>query len=167
MAKEIEITHVHPLPERGTSFIWVPYWVFDIIVKARAEGKNWRDITDEKYQGWLDLLKEALDEYGDVDFIESRNGYVHKLSDYTIETPVTLTAKTAPAFKVGDADLAASSLFTVTPSGTPITLTVDSSGNATIVSGKVHAVKAGDVTVTGKAGGKTATVKLTIAAAAA
>ncbi|QDH49209.1 capsid vertex protein [Pantoea phage Phynn] len=87
MAKEIQITRVHPLPDRGTSFTWVPYWVFDVIVKARSEGKDWRTLTGEKYQDWLDLLKEAVDEYGDVDFIESRNGYVHKLSHYEVATP--------------------------------------------------------------------------------
>lgn len=166
MADETLATVVHPLPHRGTSFTWIPYWIYDIIVKLKAEGGDWRDYKDAEHKVWFDTLKKAFADYGDVDFIESRNGYVHKLSDYVADAPeVTLTAKTAPAFKVGDADLAASDLFTVSPSDTPITLTVDGSGNASIVSGKVHAIKAGDVTVTGTAGDKTATVKLTITAA--
>lgn len=80
-------TTVHPLPIRNTSFVWVPYWVFDLIVDAKEEGKDWRDIKNSKYQVELDTLKAAQEEYGDVDFIESRNGYVHKLSKYTPETP--------------------------------------------------------------------------------
>ncbi|MHC5840123.1 hypothetical protein ACYTYC_09980, partial [Streptococcus pyogenes] len=76
------------------------------------------------YAKEFDTLKQAYIDYTDVDFIESRNGYLYKLSDFTPADPVvTITPKTAPAdFKVGDADLAATDLFTIDPSGTEMTL---------------------------------------------
>lgn len=154
-------TTVHPIPWRNTSFTWLPYWIYDIIVKAKVNGQDWRNYAEDKYKPIFDTLKQAYIDYGDVDFIESRNGYIHKLSDYT--PAVTITAKSgAISLKVGDADLAAASLFDIVPSNTTVVLTVDASGNGSIVSNKLHAVKAGDVVVTCTAGSVTATKTVTI-----
>lgn len=76
-------TTVHPIPWRNTSFTWLPYWIFDIIVKANTDGEDWRDYAETKYKLEFDTLKQAYIDYTDVDFIESRNGYLYKLSDFT------------------------------------------------------------------------------------
>jgi len=157
-------TTVHPIPWRNTSFTWLPYWIFDIIKDASIKGEDWRDYAEAKYKAEFDTLKQAYIDYTDVDFIESRNGYIYKLSDFTPAAPVvTITAKaSAISLEVGDADLAASALFDITPSNTAVVLTVDGSGNGSIVSNKLHAVKAGSVVVTCKAGSVTATKTVTI-----
>ncbi|QFR55823.1 large outer capsid protein [Yersinia phage JC221] len=157
-------TTVHPIPWRNTSFTWLPYWIFDIIVGANNKGEDWRDYSDAKYKPEFDTLKQAYIDYTDVDFIESRNGYIYKLSDFTPAAPtVTITAKAgAISLKVGDPDLAASALFDINPSNTAVVLTVDTSGNGSIVSNKLHALKAGSVVVTCKAGSVSATKTVTI-----
>lgn len=159
-------TTVHPIPWRNTSFTYLPWWIFDIIVAANAASEDWRDYAEEKYAKEFDTLKQAYIDYTDVDFIESRNGYLYKLSDFTpADATVTITPKTAPAdFKVGDADLAATDLFTIDPSGTAMTLSVDSSGHASIVAGKLRAVSAGDVVVTATSGSVTATLTVNVKA---
>lgn len=159
---EIKWTTVHPIPWRNTSFTWLPYWIFDII----AASDDWREYTGV-YQDIFDTLKQAYEDYGDVDFIESRNGYIHKLSTYTpVDPVVTITPKTKPSsFKVGDPDLDVATLFTVVPSDTAVTLTTADATKASIVSGKVHAVAAGDVVITATAGSVTATLTITVTAA--
>lgn len=163
---EIKWTTVHPIPWRNTSFTWVPYWIFDIIVNAHKEGDDWRDYTGS-YQNIFDTLKQAYIDYTDVDFIESRNGNIHKLSDYTPAAPVvTITPKTKPSsFKVGDPDLDVATLFTVVPSNTAVVLTTADATKASIVANKVHAVAAGDVVITATAGSVTATLTITVTAA--
>ena len=159
-------TTVHPIPWRNTSYTYLPWWILDIIVAANAASEDWRDYAEEKYAKEFDTLKQAYIDYTDVDFIESRNGYLYKLSDFTPAEPVvTITPKTAPAdFKVGDADLAATDLFTIDPSGTAMTLSVDSSGHGSIVGGKLHAVSEGDVVVTATSGSVTATLTVNVKA---
>lgn len=159
-------TTIHPIPWRNTSFTWLPYWIFDIIVEMNKEGEDWRDYAEEKYAVYFDTLKEAYTEYGDVDFIESRNGYVYKLSDFTPDAPaVTIAPKSpVPAFKVGDADLAASALFDIDPSNTTVVLSIESGTAGSIVSNKLHAVEAGNVTVKCAAGSVSATVVVAVGA---
>lgn len=79
-----------------------------------------------------------------------------------------ITAKTAPAnFRVGDADLAATALFDIAPSGTAMTLATDADTFGKIVAGKLHAVAPGDVVVTASAAGAAdATLTVTVKAAA-
>lgn len=156
-------TTVHPIPWRNTSFTYLPWWIFDIIVAANVAGEDWRDYAEEKYAKEFDTLKQAYIDYTDVDFIESRNGYLYKLSGFT---PVVITPKTAPAnFKIGDPDLAATDLFTIDPADAVMTLTVDSSGHGSIVGGKLHAVSVGDVVVTATSGTVTATLTVNVKAA--
>lgn len=159
-------TTVHPIPWRNTSFTYLPWWIYDIIVAASAASEDWRDYAEDKYKLEFDTLKQAYIDYTDVDFIESRNGYLYKLSDFTpAASVVTITPKAAPVdFKVGDADLTATDLFTISPSGTAMTLSVDASGHASIVSGKLHAVSAGDVVVTATSGSVTATLTVNVKA---
>lgn len=156
-------TTVHPIPWRDTSFTWLPYWIYDIIVKMHKDGDDWRDYADTKYKVEFDTLKQAMIDNDDVDVMESRNGRVVSLLTLT---PVTISAKTAPAFKVGDPDLVVSALFDIDPvkSAVNAKLTVDTSGNATIVGNALHAVKAGDVVVTATIGDVTEDITVTITA---
>lgn len=158
-------TTVHPIPWRDTSFTYLPYWLFDIIVEANKKGEDWRDYSEDKYKLEFDTLKDAFTQYHDVHVIESRNGRLVSLLSLT---PVTISAKTPPAFKVGDPDLAPSALFTFDPakSAENAVLTVDDSGHAEVTPfGFIHAVSAGDVVVTATIGDVTEDVTLTVAAA--
>lgn len=83
-------TTVHPLPWRKTSFLYLPYWIHDIITRAYMEGKNWQDYADERYRIEIDTLKEAFELYDDVNYIESRNGYQYSLKNLTIDEPEVL-----------------------------------------------------------------------------
>ena len=76
-------TTVFPIPWRDTSFTYIPYWIMDIIRNSQSEDADWRDFTDHQYQNILDTLQEAYEQYGDVSFIESKNGTFGKLSAYT------------------------------------------------------------------------------------
>lgn len=155
-------TTAHPIPWRNTSFVWLPYWVFDKLVALQQQGQDWRDYSDVNFDKYFDVLRQAYIDNTDVDFMESRNGYIYKLSAFT--PVVTITAKAAAiSLKIGDPDLAASALFDISPVGKAVVLTVNNS-NASIVSNKVHALVAGSVTVTATAGTVTATKTITITA---
>lgn len=80
-------TTVHPIPWRNTSFLYLPYWIHDVITRAYKEGKNWQDYADEKYRLEIDTLKQAYADYGQVEFIESRNGYQFNISQYDVTEP--------------------------------------------------------------------------------
>ncbi|MEG1904017.1 MAG: immunoglobulin domain-containing protein [Bacteroidales bacterium] len=94
-------TTVHPIPWRNTSFTYLPWWLFDIIVAANTAGEDWRDYAEDKYKLEFDTLKQAYIDYTDVDFIETRNGYLYKLSSFTPSTPANPLAFTTdlPATK--------------------------------------------------------------------
>lgn len=158
-------TTVHPIPWRDTSFTYLPYWLYDIIVEAYEKGDDWRDYADAKYKLEFDTLKDAFTQYHDVHVIESRNG---KLVSLLSLTPVTITAKTpVPAFKVGDPNLPPSALFDFDPSKSAgnAVITVDNSGHAAVDSlGFIEAVSAGDAVVTATIGSVTADTTLTITA---
>lgn len=76
-------TTVHPIPWRNTSFTYLPYWLYDIIVDAFEKGDDWRDYAEEKYKLEFDTLKEAFEDYGDIHVIESRNGKLVSLLSLT------------------------------------------------------------------------------------
>ncbi|QPI17839.1 large outer capsid protein [Pectobacterium phage POP12] len=108
-------TTVFPLPIRNTSFTWIPYWIYDIIKTESEAGRDWREYQG-KYQLEIDTLKEAYNDYGDIDFIESRNGYTVKMSKYVVEevTPTilnkdTITTDILETFSITD-------LFDISPS---------------------------------------------------
>lgn len=81
-------TTVHPIPWRNTSFVYLPWWIYDIIHTMYMNGEDWRDYSDTLYKKEFDTLIEAYAQYTDIDFIESRNGYLYKLSDFTNDPPV-------------------------------------------------------------------------------
>ena len=76
-------TTVHPIPWRNTSFTYLSYWLYDIIVDAFEKGDDWRDYAEEKYKLEFDTLKEAFEDYGDIHVIESRNGKLVSLLSLT------------------------------------------------------------------------------------
>lgn len=86
MATDIWTT-VHPIPWRNTSFLYLPWWIHNILIKAKEEGKDWREYADPQYALQIDTLKQAYVDYGEVNFIESRNGYQYTLSEYTVDGP--------------------------------------------------------------------------------
>ncbi|HFU2857331.1 TPA: hypothetical protein ACGQ50_000871 [Enterobacter cloacae] len=80
---------------------------------------------------------------------------------------VTVTAKAATgSVKIGGYDVPAEDLFTTTPPGAPVTLSIPTPNPfvARIVDNRLHAVGAGKVTVQGLFGTKTATVDITVVA---
>lgn len=92
-------TTVHPIPWRNTSFTYLPWWIYDIIVAANAASEDWRDYAEDKYKKEFDTLKQAYIDYTDVDFIESRNGYLYKLSDFTPAGAALAFSTNLPATK--------------------------------------------------------------------
>ncbi|BBC78247.1 Hoc-like head decoration [Escherichia phage EcS1] len=158
-------TTVNPIPWRDTSFTYLPYWLYDIIVKAFKDGNDWRDYSETKYKLEFDTLIQAFEDYDDISVIESRNGNLHDLSNFT---PVTITAKSpVPAFKVGDPDLVISALFTIDPVklGQHAVLSVDASGHAVLSSSAVPSVKAvsaGTTVVTCTIGDVSETISLVV-----
>lgn len=86
MATDIWTT-VHPIPWRNTSFLYLPWWIHNILIKAKEEGKDWREYADPQYALQIDTLKQAYVDYGEVNFIESKNGYQYTLSEYTVDGP--------------------------------------------------------------------------------
>lgn len=158
-------TTVSPIPWRNTSFVYLPYWVFDVIVSEHSQGRDWRDWF-QSYQPQFDILRSAYAAYTDIDFIESRNGYLHKMSDFTPAAPVvTITAKAAATtLKIGDPDLDATAMFDITPSGTAVVLTTLDATKASIVSNKAHGVGAGSTVITATAGSVSAQKAITITA---
>ncbi|AAX78759.1 Hoc large outer capsid [Escherichia phage RB43] len=52
-------TTVHPIPWRNTSFTYLPWWIYDIIVAANTAGGDWRDYAEEKYAKEFVTLKQA------------------------------------------------------------------------------------------------------------
>lgn len=73
---------VHPIPWRDTSFTPVGYWVLDEILMQKAMGKNWKtDFASYEYTADVQTLLGALDKYGECLVQDSRNGYIHKMSE--------------------------------------------------------------------------------------
>ena len=72
-----ELPYIHPLPFRGTAYIWCGWWVMDEIQRMTVEGKDWKlDDPDSDYYLHRYTLAEMLDDYPEVDVQESRNGYI-------------------------------------------------------------------------------------------
>ncbi|UYL06086.1 hypothetical protein MMDGKJEO_00254 [Klebsiella phage KP13MC5-5] len=72
-----ELPYVHPLPFRGTAYIWCGWWVMDEIQRMTVEGKDWKlDDPDSDYYLHRYTLAKMLDDYPEVDVQESRNGYI-------------------------------------------------------------------------------------------
>lgn len=78
MVEPCPLINVHPLPWRGSAYIWAGWWVMDAIQKLTLEGKDWRAAThlDSPYHCHLAVLSKMLDDYPEVDVQESRNGRV-------------------------------------------------------------------------------------------
>ena len=72
-----ELPYIHPLPFRGTAYIWCGWWVMDEIQRMTVEGKDWKldDPVSDYYLHRYTLAK-MLDDYPEVDVQESRNGYI-------------------------------------------------------------------------------------------
>lgn len=105
-----------------------------------------------------DILTPVKD--GSVTVVATYAGHTDTAEVVVTVVPV-ITAKTAPAdFKVNDADLAATDLFTIAPTGIAMTLEIPTAvpAIATIASNKLHAVGPGDVGVVAKAAGVTSAV---------
>lgn len=75
---ECPLIDVHPLPHRGTAYIWCGWWVMREIERLTNEGKDWKNATsaDSKYYCHLNVLAKMLVDYPEVDVQESRNGYI-------------------------------------------------------------------------------------------
>ncbi|HFG0932020.1 TPA: hypothetical protein ACGE0Z_002336 [Klebsiella pneumoniae] len=72
-----ELPYVHPLPFRGSAYIWCGWWVMDEIQRMTLEGKDWKlDDPDSDYYLHRYTLAKMLEEYPEVDVQESRNGRV-------------------------------------------------------------------------------------------
>ena len=72
-----ELPYIHPLPFRGTAYIWCGWWVMDEIQRMTVEGKDWKlDDHDSNYYLHRYTLAKMLDDYPEVDVQESRNGYI-------------------------------------------------------------------------------------------
>lgn len=72
-----ELPYIHPLPFRGTAYIWCGWWVMDEIQRMTVEGKDWKlDDPDSDYYLHRYTLAKMLDDYPEVDVQESRNGYI-------------------------------------------------------------------------------------------
>lgn len=138
-------TTVHPIPWRDTSFTYLPYWLYDIIVAENEAGRDWRDYSG-KYDFEFATLVEAFNKYHDITVIESRNGNQHNLVDYTKVSISPLNK----SMKVGDPDLVVSALFDVDPvkRGSDLIMTADGTGHAVVVPEKIPVVKAVSVGVT-------------------
>lgn len=76
-APDGELPYIHPLPFRGTAYIWCGWWVMDEIQRMTVEGKDWKlDDPDSDYYLHRYTLAKMLDDYPEVDVQESRNGYI-------------------------------------------------------------------------------------------
>ncbi|ULA52420.1 capsid and scaffold protein [Enterobacter phage vB-EclM_KMB19] len=76
-APDGELPYIHPLPVRGTAYIWCGWWVMDEIQRMTVVGKDWKlDDPDSDYYLHRYTLAKMLDEYPEVDVQESRNGYI-------------------------------------------------------------------------------------------
>lgn len=76
-APDGELPYIHPLPVRGTAYIWCGWWVMDEIQRMTVAGKDWKlDDPDSDYYLHRYTLAKMLDEYPEVDVQESRNGYI-------------------------------------------------------------------------------------------
>lgn len=74
---DVELPYIHPLPFRGTAYIWCGWWVMDEIQRMTVEGKDWKlDDPDSDYYLHRYTLAKMLDDYPEVDVQESRNGYI-------------------------------------------------------------------------------------------
>lgn len=72
-----ELPYIHPLPFRGTAYIWCGWWVMDEIQEMTVAGKDWKlDDTDSDYYLHRYTLAKMLDDYPEVDVQESRNGRI-------------------------------------------------------------------------------------------
>lgn len=72
-----ELPYIHPLPFRGTAYIWCGWWVMDEIQRMTVESKDWKlDDPDSDYYLHRYTLAKMLDDYPEVDVQESRNGYI-------------------------------------------------------------------------------------------
>lgn len=73
---------VHPIPWRDTSFTPIGYWVLDEILYQKAQGKDWKtDYADYKYSEEVQTILKAFMENGECEIQDSRNGYIHKMSE--------------------------------------------------------------------------------------
>lgn len=73
---------VHPIPWRSTSFTPLGYWVLDEILYQKALGKDWKtDYADYKYSEEVQTLIDAFNKNGECEVQDSRNGYIHKMSE--------------------------------------------------------------------------------------
>lgn len=71
------LTYVHPLPHRGTAYIWCGWWIMDAIEAITAEGKDWKtNYIGTPYECHLGVLATMLADYPEVDVQESRNGRI-------------------------------------------------------------------------------------------
>jgi hypothetical protein len=74
---EGELPYIHPLPFRGSAYIWSGWWVMDEIQRMTLEGKDWKlDDPDSDYYLHRYTLAKMLEEYPEVDVQESRNGRI-------------------------------------------------------------------------------------------
>lgn len=76
--EECPIVYVHPLPHRGTAYIWCGWWVMDAIQALTNEGKDWKSATqdDTPYYCHLAVLAKMIADYPEVDVQESRHGRI-------------------------------------------------------------------------------------------
>lgn len=72
-----ELPYIHPLPFRGSAYIWSGWWVMDEIQRMTLEGKDWKlDDPASDYYLHRYTLAKMLEEYPEVDVQESRNGRI-------------------------------------------------------------------------------------------
>lgn len=134
-------TTVHPIPWRNTSFLYLPYWIHDILIRSKNEGKKWQDYADPKYALQIETLKDAYADYGEVSFIESRNGYLYNISTYdvgSVQPPLGPMLQPVAVM--------------ASPPTTKLTKGVGISGTATLVSGGTGYVFGDVIDVPGAAG---------------
>ena len=79
------IRYIHPLDWRESSFIWCGYWVIDEIQDAVSKGIDWKDPNSGlKYTIDLMTIATMLEDYPNVEIMESRNGRILRKSDFDV-----------------------------------------------------------------------------------
>jgi hypothetical protein len=71
-----DLPYVHPLPFRGSAYIWCGWWVMDEIQSMTNESKDWKTDSSGLYWEHRYVLQQMLADYPEVDVQESRNGRI-------------------------------------------------------------------------------------------
>ena len=81
-----DVRYIHPLECRSSSFIWCGYWVLDEIQIATLNGIDWKKPDDTNLLYKLDLrtIAKMIDDFPNIEIMESRNGRILKKADFDV-----------------------------------------------------------------------------------